>query len=150
MWRPVVQLNLVRSVNFIISFISDQGLCDAGPYHRRGASSPLLSSKIRTLCLRLAPLRSVEEDVVKILSQRPSRKPHNSARLLENAVTNGTLFFRSSKSAQGESDSDRREYGPSRRVLDALGEDIAVLWQDESLQEALQLAGIVVEEQPGL
>ena len=147
MWRPVIQLNLVRSVNFIISFISDQGLCDTGPYYRGGASSPLLSSKIRTLCLRLAPLRSVEEDVVKILSQRPSRKPHNSVRLLENAVTNGTLLFRSSKS---ESDSDRREYEPSRRVLDALGEDIAVLWQDESLQQALQLAGIVVEEQPGL
>lgn len=145
MWRPVIQLNLVRSVNFLIAFISDQGA-----HRHRGASSPLLSSKIRTLCFRLAPLRSVEEDVVKILSKQPSRKTHNPVRLLENAVTNGTLCFRSAESVIGETDSDRREYGPSRRVLDALGQDIAALWQDESLQQALKLAEIALEEQPGL
>lgn len=73
-----------------------------------------------------------------------------SPSLLDSAVSNGTVRFRSAKSALGESDSDTREYRPSQRVLDALGEDIAALWQDESLQQALKLAEISLDEQPGL
>jgi guanine nucleotide-binding protein subunit alpha len=150
MWRPIIQLNLVRSVNFIISFISDQGLYDAGPHYQSRPSSPLLTPKIRTLCLRLGPLRSVEEDIVRILSRRSSQKPHKSVHFLDNTVTNGPLRFRSSKSAPSDNDSDKQDYSRSRRVLDALGEDIAALWRDESLQQALKLAEVDLKEQPGL
>lgn len=143
-WGPVIQLNLVRSVNFIAAFISDQGLNNAA----------LLSPRIRTLCYRLVPLRKIEEDLVKILSRRPSpamQKPHSPFSLLEN-VGNGTLRFLSKESTvcRGESSFNKREYGPIRRVLDALGEDIAALWRDESLQEALKSAEIDLEEEPGL
>jgi hypothetical protein len=31
-----------------------------------------------------------------------------------------------------------------------LGEDIAALWQDESLQQSLKSAKIALEEEPGL
>ena len=145
MWRPVIHLNLVRSVNFIVAFIEDQGLCNAA----------LLSPQIRTLCFRLAPLRKVEEDLVKILSKRASltmQKLHNSSRLVENVVSNSTLAFRSVDPTicLGENDFNEREYGPIGRVLDALGEDIVALWQDESLQEALKSVEVALEEEPGL
>ena len=143
MWGPVIQLNLVRSVNFLIAFIADQGLYNTA----------LLSPRIRTLCFRLAPLRKVEEDLVKILSRRASlamQKLNSPFRLLENVVGNGS--FRSEESTVSPTDSDfnEREYGPIRRVLDALGEDIAALWQDESLQEGLKSVDIALEEEPGL
>ena len=153
MWRPVIQLNLVRSVNFIVALISNQGLYNAQPY-QVGASWPHISPKILTLCLRLAPLRRIEEDFVKILSRRSSlgmQYPRSSVHLLENAVRNGTLHCCSeSTTTLGKSDFDRPEHGPSRRVLAALGEDIAALWRNESIQQALKSAEIALEEHPGL
>ncbi|KAF8804723.1 G-alpha-domain-containing protein [Phlegmacium glaucopus] len=134
LWRPVIQLNLVQSVNYIIAFISN----NAHPHHQIGTSSPLMSPKLRTLCLRLAPLRRVEEDFVRILSSNgwkrvitPHRRPEES-----------TIPLR-------EGRLDEPQDGPNRRVLVALGEDIAALWHDESLQQSLKSTGIDLEEQPG-
>ena len=152
-WRPIIQLNLVQSVIFILAFISSQGLQH---HHQTRASMPFISPKIRTLCLRLAPLRRVEEDFVKILSKRASpemQRPLSSVHELEAArLSNCTLDLHSEGSTitYDESHLDWLEQGPSRRVLDALGEDIAALWLDESLQQALKSAEIALEDQPGL
>jgi hypothetical protein len=148
MWGPVIQLNLVRSVNFIVAFITDQSLCNAA----------LLDPNIRRLCYRLAPLRRVEEDLVKILSRRAAslamtqQKLHNplALRLLENVVQVGNAALRIRRSEESTTRPRESDYGPSRRVLDALGDDIAALWQDVSLQKALKSAEIALEEEPGL
>jgi len=84
------------------------------------------------------------------------QQPHSSAHALENAVRNGwkqviTLYRRSEESTSPPSKSffDAEDH-PNRRVLVALGEDIAALWHDDLLQQTLKSAGIALEEQPGL
>lgn len=43
-----------------------------------------------------------------------------------------------------------REDAQSRRILAALGNDIANLWKDDFVQQSLKEAEIALQEQPGL
>lgn len=181
-WRPVVHLNLVRSVNFIITFVNAPKTRESSRNHdasssRRPSNASTISAELRKLCVRLAPLRQVEEDLIAMLSGRPapSRRSRNKQYdelgedwsvskpnvLQEIAFPSGgrwkqtfslSLSRRSEESSSGSStrSADSSKDGQTRRILAALGEDITALWKDPTVQTFLQKAEIALEEQPGL
>ncbi|KAF8156718.1 guanine nucleotide binding protein, alpha subunit [Crassisporium funariophilum] len=178
-WRPVIHLNLVRSANFIVNFIStrNQGLRDSASNHqRRPSTASPMSPDLRKLCIRLTPLRKVEENLINALAGRKptpkssvitdetavmQQQPYNPARATEVSIPSGSgwkqafsLQRRSEESTTSSSRSSTRtnelsEDGQNRRILAALGDDIAALWKDASVQQALKAAEIALEEQPG-
>ncbi|KJA26908.1 hypothetical protein HYPSUDRAFT_36075 [Hypholoma sublateritium FD-334 SS-4] len=173
-WRPVIHLNLVRSINFIVNLILSQkhDHRDAGPYPRRRSSVGPLTSELRRLCVRLGPLRQVEETLINILSGRSPGRPfnetemarqaYNPAKATDIALRSGSgwrqgLSFgrKSGETSSGSSTSNRSdnlymgEDGQSRRILSALGDDITALWKDPSVQKILKAAEIGLHEQPG-
>ncbi|KAF5318800.1 hypothetical protein D9619_010847 [Psilocybe cf. subviscida] len=142
-WRPVIHLNLVRSVNLIVNFLLS---CNPSsrdsistPSVPRRSSSGHLSHGLRRLCVRLAPLRQVERDLENSLSGGAMRSlSGNRGSLWKEA-------FATSTSSNSTNPGD----GTSRRMIAALGGDIVALWSDSSVQMMLQTAGISLEEQPG-
>ncbi|KAF8882175.1 guanine nucleotide binding protein, alpha subunit [Gymnopilus junonius] len=166
-WRPVIHLNLVRSVNFIVNLVlsQSQGLRESLQNHQRRSSS-VISPDLRKLCTRLAPLRQVEENLIKFLSglepprsddtgvqsqpYRPSKAPDISIpanNRWKQALSNQRVSTdsRSSTTRSG----DRFGDSQSRRILAALGDDIAALWKDVTVQDILKSSDIALEEQPG-
>ncbi|KAG7091963.1 hypothetical protein E1B28_008352 [Marasmius oreades] len=61
LWRPVVHLNLVRSVNFILNVL----LPSKGASSPRPSSPRQLDDTLRRLCFSLTPLKQVEETLTK-------------------------------------------------------------------------------------
>jgi len=62
-----------------------------------------------------------------------------------------SLSRRSQESSSSSStrSADLSKDGHTRRILAALGDDIAALWSDATVQASLQKAEIALEEQPG-
>ncbi|KAF9480954.1 G-alpha-domain-containing protein [Pholiota conissans] len=171
-WRPVIHLNLVRSVNFIVNFLLSQtsSVRESASSPRRRSSGGPLSSDLRRLCVRLGPLRQVEETLLRTLSGRSTftsfdersavnQQTYNPAKATEVSLRSGTgwrqgFSLSSSKSDDSSGSSSRSdtmvgEDGQSRRILAALGDEIATLWKDPYVQKALQAAEIGLQEQPG-
>ncbi|KAF8956308.1 guanine nucleotide binding protein, alpha subunit [Flammula alnicola] len=168
-WRPIIHLNLVRSVNFIVNFVLSRNTTRRDSYAQhqyKASSSGSISPELRKLCIRLGPLRQVEENLNNILSGRSSFKlpddpeavnqPYNPAKAPEVSIRSGSgwrqafsLTRRSADSSGSSTRSDTSEDGQSRRILAALGDDIAKLWKDPAVQTLLKTAEIALEEQPG-
>ncbi|KAJ2922142.1 hypothetical protein H1R20_g14945, partial [Candolleomyces eurysporus] len=171
-WRPVIHLNLVRSVNFILSFLTSRlaGMRESS----LGQSSTTvleggpvqINPEIRKLVLRLAPLRQVEETLNRALAGSPGmgagaasnatagNQKYNPARATEVSVPSGygwknAISGRRSQESSSSNTSDTSELGQTRRVLAACGDDIVKLWSDRGVQQALKSAEIALEEQPG-
>ncbi|PPR01953.1 hypothetical protein CVT24_011102 [Panaeolus cyanescens] len=200
MWRPIIHLNLVRSVNFVVNFISSRSYSrdtNAVSFIRdRPSSSSLasttpsvttatsISTELRKLCIRLAPLRQVEENLVKFLSsagagQDPTSSYANGEhasdkikgmltyhplKASEVSIPSGSSWKRGlslqrrsedalTEASHGSSGSqtlaERSDDGQNRRILAALGEDMAALWANSTVQQSLASAEIALEEQPG-
>ncbi|KAJ2915140.1 hypothetical protein MD484_g5273, partial [Candolleomyces efflorescens] len=171
-WRPVVHLNLVRSVNFILSFLTsrlaglrESSLGQSSTTILEGGSIQI-NPEIRKLILRLAPLRQVEETLNKALAGSPGmgggpgpnatagNQRYNPAKATEVSVPSGygwknAIIGRRSQESSTSSSSDTSELGQTRRVLAACGDDIVKLWNDRGVQHALKSAEIALEEQPG-
>lgn len=155
-WRPIIHLNLVRSVNFILNFLAEFYGSVRDSTSRQPTYGPL-STEVRRLCARLAPLRQVEESLTKEiagsnppgLSDTPS---YNPAKASEVAIRSGpgwraTLKVKRSEEAlknAGKSDDK------NRRILAACSEDMTSLWNDSLVMKALKECGIALQEQPGL
>ncbi|KAF9057266.1 guanine nucleotide binding protein, alpha subunit [Panaeolus papilionaceus] len=200
MWRPIIHLNLVRSVNFVVNFISNRsGSNDPNgvPTIRDRASSSSLTSattasatipsippELRKLCIRLAPLRQVEENLIRFLSNGTGMAlPHVSynpvtgeqmseklksmlayhpLKASEVSIPSGSSWRRGLKRRSEDALTDesnastgsytlaeRSDDGQNRRILAALGDDMAVLWTNSAVQQSLKSAEIALEEQPG-
>lgn len=201
MWRPIIHLNLVRSVNFVVNFISNRsGSNDSNgvPTIRDRASSSSLTSattasatipsippELRKLCIRLAPLRQVEENLIRFLSNGTGMAlPHVSynpvtgeqmseklksmlayhpLKASEVSIPSGSSWRRGLKRRSEDALTDesnastgsytlaeRSDDGQNRRILAALGDDMAALWTNRVVQQSLKSAEIALEEQPGL
>lgn len=129
-----------------------------------------VSSELRKLCTRLAPLRQVEEDLNSIIcgGSRPASfdgsrprsptQPYNPAKATEVSIRPGSRwkqalsFKRNSVELPGSRarSADRTKGEQSRRILAALGDDIASLWRHAAVQQSLKTAEIALHEQPGL
>ncbi|EAU82769.1 hypothetical protein CC1G_10888 [Coprinopsis cinerea okayama7 len=115
-WRPVIHLNLVRSINFLVNFLSSRltNLRDSTNQHShslstQSSSSSLHSSassppskkngqntELRKLLVRLAPLRQVEDSLARALSggslsnsSSPFSPAYNPAKAPEIAFPSG-------------------------------------------------------------
>lgn len=168
-WRPVIHLNLVRSVNFIVNLVlsRSQGLRESVQNHQRTPSS-VISPDLRKLCIRLAPLRQVEESLIKFLSGDESPRsddtsgvnsqPYHPAKAPDISIPASNKWKQALSTQRVSVDSrpsstrsgDKFGDGQSRRILAALGDDMAALWKDNTVQEILKSSDIALEEQPGL
>jgi hypothetical protein len=168
----VIHLNLVRSVNFIVNFLLSQSNSardsTSSPRRRSSGGGPL-SSELRRLCVRLGPLRQVEETLINMLSGRSTfssfdersvvQQSYNPAKATEVSLRSGSGWRRGfafghksddSSGSSTQSDVMVGEDGQSRRILAALGDEIAALWKDPVVQKTLCAAEIGLQEQPGL
>ncbi|KAF7374435.1 hypothetical protein MSAN_00327600 [Mycena sanguinolenta] len=158
-WRPVIHLNLVRSVNFVLGLLEVRHPStyngDAQPTSPDGA----LSGQLRRLSISLAPLRQVEETLSnRIAGSRPpqsnrERDRYHSARTSEISLRSGSGltkflgFWRGSSSIP-----DRKEQAEelqTRRIMSACARDIMTLWAAPEVQQGLKDREIVLQEQSG-
>ncbi|TFK17162.1 G-alpha-domain-containing protein [Coprinopsis marcescibilis] len=153
-WRPVVHLNLVRSVNFVLDFLATRfsALRDNGSINKQ-----YITPELRKLCARLAPLRQVEDSLTVALTGSSANSPfsssYNPAKSSGLSMPTGygwksSLLGRRNDSPN-PSGSDTSEFGQAGRILAACGEDIDRLWNHSGVQELLKAADITLEEQPG-
>ncbi|KAF4616777.1 hypothetical protein D9613_008643 [Agrocybe pediades] len=164
-WRPVIHLNLVRSVNFIVNLVLSRGRRDSVSEGQHRLSSAL-SPEIRKLCIGLAPLRQVEESLIKSLWGDSAPRPNGLNRegkgssFSPTSITlpNGYSWKRAlglQKSSQESLSSTstrsggRSQDGQNRRILAALGDDIVALWNNSGVQKILTAADINLKEHPG-
>ncbi|KAF7323868.1 hypothetical protein MKEN_00608200 [Mycena kentingensis (nom. inval.)] len=156
-WRPVIHLNLVRSVNFILGLLNS-------PFGSGEAPSPdnALSGQLRRLTFSLAPLRQVEESLSNriagsrpIPDQPPSEvERYNPAKASEISVRSGTgwtafLRFRRGSTSAEDNRNEKSEEMQLRRILGACASDIATLWASEEVQKGLRDREITLQEQSG-
>ncbi|RDB16032.1 Guanine nucleotide-binding protein subunit alpha [Hypsizygus marmoreus] len=154
-WRPIIHLNLVRSVNFILNFLASS-LPGARDSASRQTLSDSLSGELRRLCIRLAPLREVEASLTKTISGAASFSPsdtpsYNPAKASEVAIRS-TSGWRSMLKVRRQSNGFKNVQKTSdanRRTLAACAEDIISLWNDPIVQNVLWEREISLQEQPG-
>lgn len=167
-WRPVIHLNLVRSVNFIVNLIlsRNQGRRDSlSDGQRKSSSSANIGPELRKLCIRLAPLRQVEDSLIKSLWGDAPPKPNNGSEVKTQAFGPASISLPTGYSwkkalglhkasmeslSSSSTRSTRSVDGQNRRILAALGDDIFALWDDSGVQNILQTAEINLKEHPGL
>jgi len=174
----VIQLNLVRSINFVITLITSPRPIPVreGEPHRPSNSSQI-SPELRRLCIRLAPLRQVEENLISLLSGRHAPTRRRSQSHLQDpegdqendppSATKGLkslqeVVFPSQGRWKEKFSSTRRRSEDSQlpagvgssdghsRILTALTDEMVNLWEDQSVQTLLLSAEIRLDEQPGL
>ncbi|KAG6829074.1 hypothetical protein H0H92_005785 [Tricholoma furcatifolium] len=152
-WRPIIHLNLVRSVNFILNSLagrsgdsSFQHLYDSG-----------LSGDLQRLCMGLAPLREVEVSLTRCLSgatsalsDGPTYNPDKASEVAIRSSTGWKDFLMGRRKADSGSRTAGRLDDTDRRILAACAEDMTKLWNDPSVQEWLRSHEIFLQEQPGL
>jgi len=163
----------VRSINFVITFISSPRSTPPREFEpRRPSNSSLTSAELRGLCGRLAPLRQVEENLIALLSGhtaapprrrslsqiRDAEDPESEAGLKTSKMLQEIIFpsrggwkqkFNPSRRSI-ESEQTETTDGQPRRILAELSDDMMKLWEDPSVQSLLKLAEIRLDEQPGL
>ncbi|KAF9068855.1 guanine nucleotide binding protein, alpha subunit [Rhodocollybia butyracea] len=161
-WRPVIHLNLVRSVNFIINMLA--------PRSASGTTSPTLTyplnDSIRRLFFSLAPLKSVETSLTKRISgslspvildnsSTSADSPYahyHPAKASEISVRSGVgwkglLKFRRQSGSSSETHSP--EDIQNRRIISACADDIIALWRSPGVQEKLRQEDVFLKDQPG-
>ncbi|KAJ7057833.1 guanine nucleotide binding protein, alpha subunit [Mycena amicta] len=152
-WRPVIHLNLVRSVNFILGLLELRHTQESGP-------DSALSGPLRRLSFSLAPLRQVEESLSnriagsRSIEEQPEAERYNPAKASEISVRSGSgwtafLRFRRGSVDNGKTANEKSEEMQVRRILSACAEDIAALWASEEVQQGLQDRDITLQEQSG-
>ena len=157
-WRAVIDLNLVRSVMFILDIVN-------GGASGERLGSPNLSDEMRRLRVTLSPLRTVEGALSRFLSDERMAAPgagvtafkdaNGNVRGFDVQVARGSkwksLFSRNS-TAQAS-----REYPPgyqevenARRVIEACRDDMAALWAHPTVRESLLINDVSLQFQSGL
>ncbi|EIM82077.1 G-alpha-domain-containing protein [Stereum hirsutum FP-91666 SS1] len=165
-WSAIIHLNLVRSVNFILSLLLER---------EHGKSSMALTDELRRLRMRLSPLRSVEEAFLKFVTG--SADPHTFdprvgsttswqrkkgyERTFEVSVKSGSRWKSLFRPLSGMSSSGQPVNGAggkagvydelknARMVLAACREDILALWENPVVKTALAKESMMLEFQSG-
>ncbi|EKM52393.1 uncharacterized protein PHACADRAFT_148998 [Phanerochaete carnosa HHB-10118-sp] len=170
-WKAVIQLNLIRHVVIILDLLtqemskvtSEESSSDSDepsrPSRQATSSPPLrLTEKHRLLKLRLAPLRSVREDLQARLgaSDWPAPRASGEKSKMQDFFVRSNATWKSSlrsNSAKWPSDHNRRkgqdESNETGEVLASCAEDIKALWADDVIQEMLKRRRLRLDLQPG-
>ncbi|KAF8589116.1 G-alpha-domain-containing protein [Ramaria rubella] len=162
-WRAVIQLNLIRSVRFILDAMA-QAQSRRGPLDRNvpqspeRAVSPTFTSDHLDLQARLLPLLQVEESLMQRLApDNEVREPTRLAstpKLCEVSV-NALSSWKSvlSKLVNGDSPEgqsiDVNEGDAISQVISARRDDIRALWTDPEIRTLLSKRKLSIEDLPG-
>ncbi|EGO03528.1 hypothetical protein SERLA73DRAFT_101731 [Serpula lacrymans var. lacrymans S7.3] len=151
-WRAVIRFNLIRSVNCILDLLDNKGSRPSST----DSASKAISDHLRRLALRLAPLRHVENLLLRrhsasgpVSGDEGNSFPTRGGASIDSPLYTGwkalSKFKRSSESnVFGVDDVD-----DSQRVIEACKDDIVSLWANESIQATLKTRSIALEEQSG-
>ncbi|KAJ7660034.1 guanine nucleotide binding protein, alpha subunit [Mycena rosella] len=158
-WRPVIHLNLVRSVNFVLGLLEIRHPSTYSHDQQPTSSDSPLSGHLRRLSLSLAPLRQVEESLSnRIAGSRPPEDiseadRYNPAKASEISLRSGsgwTAFLRFRRGSTSTDRNDKAEETQTRRILSACAADIMTLWAAPEVQQGLRDREITLQEQSGL
>ncbi|OCH92456.1 G-protein alpha subunit [Obba rivulosa] len=161
LWRPVIQLNLVRSINVILNILSSVHDVPADPAARRLSTRPISPESHRLLRMRLAPIRQVELILTKALAAEPAEQSPPDVREgvqgdgpvgpLDVCVRPGSEWKTCVREAQllTSRGTRRGELDNAAGILDACREDIVALWADPGIQATLRAQGLHLQNQPG-
>ncbi|KZV76652.1 G-alpha-domain-containing protein [Peniophora sp. CONT] len=154
-WRAVIDLNLVRSVLYILDVVN-------GGASGERLGSPNLSDEMRRLRVTLSPLRTVEAALSRFLADERTAGPGVTA--LKDASGNVRGFDvqvgRGSKwkalFSRNTTAQSSREYPPgyqevenARRVIEACRDDMAALWAHPTVRESLVMNDVALQFQSG-
>ncbi|KAI0058615.1 P-loop containing nucleoside triphosphate hydrolase protein [Artomyces pyxidatus] len=156
-WRAVIDLNLVRSVTFLLGLLNEGA--QVPPMPEEGQLLPLtvITDDLRRLRVRLSPLRNIEDSLARFLSpDDPSHAAPTpswlSERAFEVSVRSGSkwksLFSRKSSSSKVEMQGFE-EVKNARRVIEACKEDVMELWAHPAIRASLVEQNVALEFQSG-
>ncbi|KAJ7853736.1 guanine nucleotide binding protein, alpha subunit [Mycena leptocephala] len=158
-WRPVIHLNLVRSVNFVLGLLDIRHPSTYSADTQPSSPDSALSGQLRRLSISLAPLRQVEETLSnRIAGSRPPEESseadrYHPAKASEISVRSGsgwTAFLRFRRGSTSREDrNEKAEEMQTRRILSACAADIMTLWSAPEIQQGLKDRDIVLQEQSG-
>ncbi|KAJ7800319.1 guanine nucleotide binding protein, alpha subunit [Mycena olivaceomarginata] len=159
-WRPVIHLNLVRSVNFVLGLLEIRHPSTYSPDAQPTSPDGALSGQLRRLSISLAPLRQVEETLSnRIAGSRPPEDSseadrYHPAKASEISLRSGSgwtafLRFRRGSTSAGPDRNEKAEELQTRRILSACAQDIMTLWAAPEVQQGLREREIVLQEQSG-
>ncbi|KAJ7336398.1 guanine nucleotide binding protein, alpha subunit [Mycena albidolilacea] len=159
-WRPVIHLNLVRSVNFVLGLLEIRHPSTYSPDAQPTSPDGALSGQLRRLSISLAPLRQVEETLSnRIAGSRPPEDSseedrYHPAKASEISLRSGSgwtafLRFRRGSTSAGPDRNEKAEELQTRRILSACARDIMTLWSAPEVQQGLREREIVLQEQSG-
>ncbi|KZT70896.1 G-alpha-domain-containing protein [Daedalea quercina L-15889] len=155
-WRAVIQLNLVRSVNVILAYLSKTSAAAA-------AASPRFSKPkddLRWLKMRLAPLRQVEVILNRLLGvhgdDSPGESPvevemHWDSDKLSEVAVGSDFGWKTLMRTEKPRPTSRfwDDLDDARRILEACRDDIVAMCEDKTVQHVLDEEGIRILDEPG-
>lgn len=162
LWRPIIHLNLVRSVNFILDLLSSDRPTSSPP--STSPSSEL--DNLRRIQFSLRPLKQVEDSLTHRISgslflpvvsgdELKEFPRYHPAKASEVSVRSGSGWMgfmklrRPADSSPGRSAHDKMEDEQDRRILEACVDDIQTLWRAREVQCRLAEREISLVHQPG-
>ncbi|KAJ7928841.1 guanine nucleotide binding protein, alpha subunit [Mycena leptocephala] len=154
-WRLVVHLNLVRTVNFVLSLLEIRHPTTYSPDAEPAAPHSAFTAQLRELLMSLAPLREVED----ILSDwiMSSRLPEESlqadryhpAKVPEISIRSQTAWTAFLRTRCEPDRNEQVEELQTRQTLSACAGDIMTLWAAPEVQQVLKGRKIILQDQAG-
>jgi guanine nucleotide-binding protein subunit alpha len=155
-WKAVIHLNLVRSVNFVLDLLQDPSprtLSSAG--RPRTPNCNQTTNELRFLTMRLAPLRQVEHILTRRfcppeLGINPSGQYHRdrASEVSVRGLSGWKTLLKLRRNPQNNAASDDLE--DSQRVIEACKDDMTSLWESSVVQARLQKHNVRLQDQSGL
>ncbi|KAI0701994.1 G-alpha-domain-containing protein [Cytidiella melzeri] len=167
LWRSVIQLNIVRSVRFILDSISDLRRHELPMSSASEASddeSIRLPFHLETIAMRLLPLRHIESLLIaKLVPPNDEEATHLGLTNGEQHRNNREIFVRSGVTWKGGLLQRSRAHGrplsagtygqetqdESQAVLNQCRDDMIALWNDSMVRDVLKKRKVRLEEAPG-
>lgn len=171
-WRTIIDLNLVRSVAFLLSLLEvEEGNSGShSPRSSDGETSPTIpapsgsklvplqhmTDDLRRLRVSLSPLKRIEQSLARFISpDNPRSGSLPTERAFEVSVRSGSrwkaLFRRNGgNGTSGAGNQGREEVQNARSVIEACREDIVALWNHPAVRTSLREQSVALEFQSGL
>lgn len=174
-WRTIIDLNLVRSVIFLLSLLEEGDGSNGGGGSPRSPSDlevgpavpsgsklvPLqhLTDDLRRLRMSLSPLKRIEQSLARFISpDNPRQMGAGSGslpteRAFEVSVRSGSrwksLFRRGGGGGTPAGNHRHEEVQTARSVIEACREDIVALWNHPAVRASLTEQSVALEFQSG-
>jgi hypothetical protein len=167
-WRIIIDLNLVRSVTFLLSLLgegdsggssprspSDANAGPTAPSGRELVPLQHLTDDLRRLRVSLSPLKRIEQSLSRFISpDNPRSASLPTERAFEVSVRSGsrwkTLFRRNGGSTSSVANHGQEEVQNARSVIEACREDMISLWNHPAVRASLAEQSVALEFQSGL